>query len=433
MTLFSRGSAMAISLGTQSALAWLLGKEGRGEYAVCLVFTSLLTVILSFGMDWASNYSIASKKLTLNESASFSACYIFLACLIGCPLAYLLTFLPIDFFDKASPAAFKLSIFWIAALMLFNFTSAQLRGLQKFNFLAVATVFHSLFVLIGTIIGIRVLTWGVLSPIAAGITGSTLFSVVTVLWFKIKYGLSWRIPDLRKIRTELHYGMRTFWGTFGMLANAQIGTIILAFFVDQGSLGVFAVAMGFLSQIITLSDVVGSVVQPRASASEKGRPELVALCSRMVVTVSVIACLLILVFSRPLITILFSAEFLPAIPLLFILAPGIVVRSCGKSLFPYFNGIDRPGIVSVATALNLVVNTLLLMIFAPGLGLSGAALAATVGYIASTVYLVFTFIRLSRQPMTSVMIMKGSDLWLLRDFFLRKTTAGQTSYNDGMI
>jgi O-antigen/teichoic acid export membrane protein len=420
VTLFSRGSSMAIALGTQSALAWLLGKEGRGEYAVCLVFTSLSVVILTFGMDWAANYSIASKKLTLSESTTFSGFYIFAVCFIGCPLVYLLTLWPVDFFQKAPPEAFRLSIFWIAASMMFNFNSAQLRGLREFNFLAAATISQSLFILVGTIVGIKILGMDVLAPIAAGITGSILFCIVTLIWLKSRYALSWAFPAWQKIRQELHYGLRTFWGTLGMQVNIQIGTILLAFFVSEGQIGLFAVAMGLLSQIGNVSDVVGSVVQPRVSACEKGRPELVMLCCRIVIMLSIIACLFILVFSRPLVATLFSAEFLPVIPLLFILTPGIIIRCAGKSLFPYFNGINRPGVVSVATILNLAVNILLLVILLPKWGLPGAAWATTSGYVVSSLYLFVAFISFSKMSIWKMLLIQTSDFRLVGSSFVKR-------------
>jgi len=412
--LFSRGSSMAIALGMQSALAWLLGKEGRGEYAVCLVFSSLAAVILSFGMDWSANYFISSKKMTLNESVSFSWFYILVVCLIGCPLAYLLTLLPVEFFEKAPRQAFRLSVLWIASLMIFNFASSQLRGLREFNFLAAATISQAVLVLVGTIIGIKVLSMGILAPIAAGVIGPILFCIATLVWLRRKHALSWAFPGREKIGQALHYGMRTFWGTFGMLANARIGTLLLAFFVSEGQIGLFAVSMGFLAQIITLSDVVGSVVQPRVAACEKGRPELVALCCRMVVTLSIIVCLLILVFSRPLIRILFSSDFLPVIPLLYILTPGVIIRCAGKTLFPYFNGIDRPGIVSIATIFNLAANILLLVVLLPQYGLVGAAWAATGGYVVSTVFLCGTFTRLSAVPIRNILFVRRSDFDLLK-------------------
>lgn len=420
VTLFSRGSSMAIALGMQSALAWMLGKDGRGEYAVCLVFSSLVGVVMAFGMDWASNYFISSKKMTLNESVSFSWVYILLTCAIGCPVAYFTTLLPIEFFQKAPPAAFKLSVIWIAALMIFNFSASQLRGLREFNFLAAATISQGLIILVGTVIGIHFLSMGVLAPIAAGIIGPVLFSIASLIWLRKKHKLAWQFPAFSKIKEALHYGMRTFWGTFSMLANIRIGTILLAFFVSKGEIGLFAVAMGLLSQIVTLADVIGSVVQPRVAACEKGRPELISLCCRLVVALSVVACLVVIVFSKPLVAILFSSDFLPVLPLLFILIPGIIIRCAGKSLFPYFNGIDKPGVVSIATILNLAANILLLVVLLPVLGLAGAAWATTGGYVISSLYLFIAFVHFSKMPILDILLVQKADLNLFKSLFYKK-------------
>jgi O-antigen/teichoic acid export membrane protein len=144
------------------------------------------------------------------------------------------------------------------------------------------------------------------------------------------------------------------------------------------------------------------------------------LCCRIVIMLSIIACLFILVFSRPLVATLFSAEFLPVIPLLFILTPGIIIRCAGKSLFPYFNGINRPGVVSVATILNLAVNILLLVILLPKWGLPGAAWATTSGYVVSSLYLFVAFISFSKMSIWKMLLIQTSDFRLVGSSFVKR-------------
>ena len=51
--------AVLLGIAVQSSLAWLLGPEGRGAYAVCLLTSTLLSVVFSLGLDKASQYYMA--------------------------------------------------------------------------------------------------------------------------------------------------------------------------------------------------------------------------------------------------------------------------------------------------------------------------------------------------------------------------------------
>ena len=71
----------------QSLLAWTLGAEGRGEYAICLIFSTLLAVVFVFGADWSVSYHISTKEFSQNSIISFAALYF---CLVA-SLALLLS------------------------------------------------------------------------------------------------------------------------------------------------------------------------------------------------------------------------------------------------------------------------------------------------------------------------------------------------------
>ncbi len=61
---------LAVGLGTQSVLAWMLGPAGRGEYAVCMLFGGIFGVIFTFGTDRAAQYFVMSKEQSLSHAGS---------------------------------------------------------------------------------------------------------------------------------------------------------------------------------------------------------------------------------------------------------------------------------------------------------------------------------------------------------------------------
>ncbi|MGD2108837.1 MAG: hypothetical protein PVI86_05535, partial [Phycisphaerae bacterium] len=51
-------------LGIQACLAWVLLPEGRGAYAACVLFATLLILACALGQEMANVYYIGSKALT---------------------------------------------------------------------------------------------------------------------------------------------------------------------------------------------------------------------------------------------------------------------------------------------------------------------------------------------------------------------------------
>lgn len=89
--------ALGIGIGTESFMAWFLCPNGRGSYAVCLIFVTLLTVLFGYGVDAAVQYHIASKKTTLSEGVSIGLIFIIIASIIAIIIGGLLLHINLSF------------------------------------------------------------------------------------------------------------------------------------------------------------------------------------------------------------------------------------------------------------------------------------------------------------------------------------------------
>lgn len=61
ITFGSRIAMILVGTATQSCLAWFLAPAGRGSYAVCLLFQTLLVITCVFGCDVAALYFVAAR------------------------------------------------------------------------------------------------------------------------------------------------------------------------------------------------------------------------------------------------------------------------------------------------------------------------------------------------------------------------------------
>ena len=74
-TFISKIICLLLIIGMQSCLAWCLGPAGRGSYAVCLMFATLLSVILVVGCDTASVFFVSSRRFDISEGITYSLIY----------------------------------------------------------------------------------------------------------------------------------------------------------------------------------------------------------------------------------------------------------------------------------------------------------------------------------------------------------------------
>ena len=189
--------------------------------------------------------------------------------------------------------------------------------------------------------------------------------------------------------------------------------MVLAFFVGQGEIGIFAAASSLVTRILLVPNAVEKALLPRVSADDSGRPELVAQVARLSGAIAGVALGVLIALSEPLVRLVLSPRFLPALPLIWIIAPGTLIRASSKALVSYFMGTDRPSICSWSVGAGTLVNVLVLAVLLPPMGLMGAAIAMTAGYLTSGLILVFAFRSASGLSLRDAWAPRASDLTLL--------------------
>lgn len=414
ITFLSRGGSVIIGLAMQSLLAWKLGPEGRGEYALCLIFSSLASTICILSLDWAVNYHISAKQFSVNKIITFSIIAFLIITTLQITTLPLLTKIKIPFFTQLPNEVWMYSVIWSVSLTGFAFSTAIIAGMRNFYLLGKLTLLRIFLTFVIAFFLFEMASCDVKIPIIADTISNLL--IIFIFGFLLVTKFNYRLdrPNFLLTKKIINYAVRFFGGSISMMANARIGTILLAFYVDdKKSLGYFALSMSFLAQLSTISDITARIIQPRIAESKDGRPELVSLCTRSISALVLVLGGFLTLTSTYWIPILFSSDFLPIIPIINILIPGIWLRVIGKVLFPYFNGMNYPEIVSISTFITLLSNIALLFILLPSYGLTGAALATTISYVLSTAYTVFKYLKMSGESISGLIIPKPDDRLVL--------------------
>ena len=105
-------------------------------------------------------------------------------------------------------------------------------------------------------------------------------------------------------------------------------TMVLAFFATREEIGLFAVASMLTFQATVIPDVISTVLMPKVAGDGVGKKELVAQCFRLTAIICGILLLVIAVFAEPIVVVLFSPKFIPAVLLIRILSIGLFQLQC---------------------------------------------------------------------------------------------------------
>jgi O-antigen/teichoic acid export membrane protein len=213
----------------------------------------------------------------------------------------------------------------------------------------------------------------------------------------------------------LSYGRRYYLARIGTVVDRQVGGLFLAMIATQSEIGLFVAASALIQRTGMVSDSIESSLLPRVASDPLGRPDLVSRCVRLSGLLTSLVLLALAVASVPLVRVLLSSAFLPAVQLIWIMTPGMLLYGASGILMAYFRGRNRPEVCSRVVWAGLAANVAALLVLYPRIGLPAAAWAMSIGLACRSLILVVAFRRASGWSLRATWSPKRGDLGLLRD------------------
>jgi O-antigen/teichoic acid export membrane protein len=407
-------------LGLEVCLAWFLKPEGRGSYAVSLTFCMLLQILFLTGWNVASIYFVASKQLTLSEVITQTFVYGVISSSMAVVTGILLMNLPLAFFDAADKTSFHMALVLIPSTFFAIVFLRLLTAMHEFRWFAVISILNGVSFLLLALIFVGVTSLGVHGALLACILRHWLVITVTLIFFYRKYNIKIVKPSLVKMKRVFLYGLRYHVGQIANNVNAHVGTMILAMFATKVEVGFMAVAVQLMCRgVMTIPDTIMTVLLPKASEDKIGHPQLIARCARLTGLTCAVLILILIVFAKPIVKLMFSPSFMPVVSLIRILAVGTFVRCTCKVFTSYLQGTNHPGIESIAVAIGVIVNFVILWLLLPVMGLPAAALAITFSYLISSAIMTLGFLKFSRFNPRETFCLTRSDLTVMYNAITR--------------
>lgn len=384
----TRVGVVLLGLLVQAMLARALLPEGRGSYAVCLVFATALGMLCTPGAQQGAQQFVMTREVTASQAVSCALAIVLVGSAIAAALSLPLIGSGVPYFQKATPASFHIALALLPVTAFALVVEHQLAALRRFGRLAMASLLR----MAVSVLAIAVFVWswgfGVSGALWAWICAEAVM-IAACLWDLRRHcGLMFVAPRLQPLRRILGYGLRYHVARAAEGLGPHAGVLLLGMLANDAEIGLFAAASALMLGILIVSNSVGNALLPRIASGKfartalgrvEGRPELVATCLRLVGVTTACALVAILAVGGPLVRFLFSDAFLPSLPLLWLIAPGMLAVACAGILSTYFKAVNRPGVCSWAQLVALSVEVVALVVLFRWFGIAAAAGAVALG------------------------------------------------------
>jgi len=225
---------------------------------------------------------------------------------------------------------------------------------------------------------------------------SELLLAIALIGFvhKSVVGLGLRYVTRSWIFRHLSFGMRGFFG--GMLSdlNTRVDIILLGYFVNDASVGIYSFAAVFAEGFGQISYVVKQNLDPiigRLTAA-KSIDQLRSVMRRVVLVfvpfilaLSIVAALLFPVMVR----LLTDDRFVESWPIFTILLAGVVINAGFRPFQGVFLLTGRPGLHSLFFLIIVFSNAILNILFIQRMGTIGAAVATSLAYVIESLLILY--------------------------------------------
>ncbi|HLC98857.1 MAG TPA: flippase [Candidatus Nanoarchaeia archaeon] len=372
-----------------------LTKEGYGLFYAVLAFFGLLVIFKDFGLNQAlvkfvSDY-IHKKDYSGIKSVIISVFSIQMTLSAAlCLIMILLSDIIARYFFHAESAS--LIIKFLALMFLLmpveNLLVYSFQAFQRMFLYASVSLLKMLTILVLVLVFLKV-GMDVLAPSVAYFLAYIIVPLILIPFFFKTFPQFFeaRFHMPRKtLKRILGFGLTLLVGVLGGVIMLNTDTVVLTYFGGVEEVALYQVASPTASIVLYFAYAVSGVLLPLAAELWlKGRKQKLKTAMELIYKYSFIIvvpiALLMLLFPKLILTILFTAEYADAAPAMQILVVGMIFYTLGHINLNVLTGIGKPiegtKIVVYAALFNLVTNLLLI----PRFGIVGAAFTTMLSWI----------------------------------------------------
>ncbi|MBI5302900.1 MAG: oligosaccharide flippase family protein [Chloroflexi bacterium] len=386
--LLTAGSNFAVTVFTAMGgilAARLLGPEGRGEFAVAIVWAAVLSAIATIGLPQALTFFVARDPSAVGTIFSTTL----MIWLVQSSIALLSGWVAIDLLlaHLRSPAteSTRLYLFSIPPVILTTYLSTMAQGLKRFGlFNAIrlaASITYPLSIGLGILLGLN----RTVEIVALMLSFLVFSALVQFGIFLMCVRPVWSVETVWA-KHLLAYGTKSYWGSLSWVANARLDQFVMSAIVGMDALGQYAVAVSYSNVLFPVTGAFATILFPRVAEDQQNAGARILRILKLNLGVSVTGALALGIICSVALPFLFGSRFTLAVNSALVLLLGTVFLSANYVLSDGLRGLGRPFATTIAEIAGLLVTLVGLIALLPYFGILGAAITSVASYM--TVFII---------------------------------------------
>lgn len=401
-----------VGMGTGVITARWLGPEGRGIFQLVVVVAPFMIAnLVKLGIPQASVYAIKRERVdpsVVVSATTWLALALGLAAGAACWAAR--DWVLANVLKDADPATLGVVMLLVPIVILQAYLLGVVQALQRFGEYNVQQIVPNVLGFVGMAVVLIWLRGGVLAAVA---THAAIMVFVTA-WLALRVNrvapIRLRV-DVGVVGRMLRFGVKSHVQTLAATWHLRIDQMLVAYLLDPGQVGLYAVAVNLTNLLLRLPDAFGTVLFPRlAAASGEAGEEVTALACRGTFAILVAGAVVYVLAGPTVLGILYGDRFAGSVAPMLALLPGIVLMGHYLLLSRYFTSRARQEVNIAAAVTALAVNVGANLVLIPRLGIVGAAISSVGSYGLAAVVLMVAFVRDSGRPLAALLVPRASDL-----------------------
>jgi Membrane protein involved in the export of O-antigen and teichoic acid len=225
--------------------------------------------------------------------------------------------------------------------------------------------------------------------VEGAVFGLTVPTIITTLFlFKsiIKYIDISKIMNYIDLKKLVKFGFYVVLTNSVGLINTQIDSLFIGYFMTKEDVGYYAIAVIIIQAVTLLPTSVQTITTPLISSYHhnkdyKNIKYLIRNTLLKTYLITIAISIIILLFGKPLIKIIFTEEFMPAYIPMLVLLLGNLINAPTYAVGGALASIGKIEISFRRSVLCMLINVILNLLLIPKLGLVGAATATSLSLI----------------------------------------------------
>lgn len=375
-TVLIRLLALGLNAATSIIVARILKAQGRGEMSALIIWSGMLTGMVTFGLPSSLVFNLRHKP---ERASSTMGAGLVLTVLISIAVGAIgYAIVPITLTHYSARDILYARWFLLSSpIPIVSFVArAAMEAEGKFTFSNVVAWSCPVLTLVG-LVGLAAAHH--LTPVTGGLA-YVLSAVPSMVWLVVK---AWQdyAPNLHGLANSasdlLKYGVRS-WGIDLLNALAgQADLVLIVRFLNSDMMGTYVVAEGFARLLSVFQTSAATILFPRVAARESS--EVVSLTGKAVrITMAcTVAGAIVMAFTgSSLLRMIYGAEYAEKGTLVFrVLLCEVVIGGATDVLAQAFMALGRPGIVSTIQAVGIGIGLSLMPLLIQRFGIVGAGIA----------------------------------------------------------